>query len=53
VAVVRLTKLPRGNKIGAAEAFVKGPNPNKERALFTIIPVGVQPTALAVKAVKQ
>jgi YVTN family beta-propeller protein len=53
VAVVRLTRLPRGNKIGLAEAFMKGPNPNKQRALFTMVPVGVQPRAIVVKAVAQ
>jgi YVTN family beta-propeller protein len=38
VAVIRTSKLPQGSKISA------------ERALFTMIPVGLQPNQIAVKA---
>ena len=51
VAVVRLTRLPRGNKISLPEALLKGQNPNKQRALITIVPVGIQPNGIAVKQV--
>jgi len=51
VAVVRLTKLPRGNKISLPEALLKGQNPNKQRALVTMVPVGLQPNAIAIKEI--
>jgi YVTN family beta-propeller protein len=49
VAVIRMVKLPRGNKISLAEAVIKGQNPSKPQALFTMIPVGMQPNAMVVK----
>jgi YVTN family beta-propeller protein len=51
LAVVRLTKLPRGNKISLPEAILKGQNPNKARALVTMVPVGIQPNDLAIKQI--
>ena len=52
VAVVRLTKLPRGDKISLPEAIIKGQNPNRQRSLFTMVPVGIQPNGIAVKEIK-
>ena len=49
VAVVRLTPMPRGEKISTAEAILKGQNPSKDRGLVTVIPVGVAPTSIAIK----
>ena len=52
VAVVRLAPMPRGEKISAAEAFIKGQNPSKPRALVTIIPVGSSPADIAIKTLR-
>jgi hypothetical protein len=44
--------MPRGSKISTAERFLKGQNPSKDRALVTMIPVGVAPNSIAIKIVK-
>jgi hypothetical protein len=33
------------------EAIIKGQNPNRQRALFTMVPVGIQPNGIAVKEI--